>query len=65
LYWGLTTIRRSHRSINKNDIPFVLNHAGLFIALFSGILGQSDIQRLQMAVNIRILNGERFSTNQK
>ncbi len=62
---GLTTIRRIASFHYKNDIPFVLNHAGLFIALFSGILGQSDIQRLQMAVNYQNPEWRAVSTHQK
>ena len=32
----------------KRDIPFLLNHLGLFIALVTGTLGNADMQRLHM-----------------
>ena len=34
----------------KRDIPFLLNHIGLFIALTTATLGNADIQRLHMTV---------------
>lgn len=33
-----------------HNIPFLLNHLGLFIALVTGTLGNADIQDLRMAV---------------
>ena len=32
----------------KRDIPFMLNHLGLFIALAAGTLGNADMQRVKM-----------------
>ncbi len=32
----------------KRDIPFLLNHLGLFLALVCGTLGNADMQRLKM-----------------
>lgn len=46
---GLVTIRRISHFRWRKDIPFVLNHAGLFITLIAAVLGNSDIRRLQMA----------------
>ena len=34
------------------DSGFILNHAGLFIAFFAGLLGSSDIQRLRISVPV-------------
>ncbi len=44
---GLTTIKRIVH-FKKSDTVFVLNHLGLFIALFTAILGSADLQRLRM-----------------
>lgn len=44
---GLTILRRLHQ-IHIRDIPFLLNHLGLFLALTCAILGNTDMQRLQM-----------------
>lgn len=48
---GLVTLRRL-LTFKKKDIIFTLNHLGLFIALFSGIFGNGDIQRLRMQTNL-------------
>lgn len=44
---GLVTIRRLVHARLK-DIPFLLNHAGLFIALTGAILGNADLVRLRL-----------------
>ncbi len=44
---GLTTIKRIVH-FKKSDTVFVFNHLGLFIALFTAILGSADLQRLRM-----------------
>ena len=36
----------------KRDIPFLLNHLGLFIAIVAGTLGNADMQRLKMITTI-------------
>lgn len=46
---GLVTIRKMSR-FRWQDIPFILNHAGLFITLLAAILGNGDLQRLRMTV---------------
>jgi len=46
---GLTTIRRFF-PFHKNDIPFVLNHLGLWLVLIAAGLGAADIQQHIMYV---------------
>lgn len=46
---GMVCVTRlSHPS--WRNIPFLLNHLGLFVALVAGTLGNADMQRLQMIV---------------
>src|SRR5690606_14219255 len=33
------------------DIGFYINHVGLFLALFGGLLGSADMERLTMSVS--------------
>lgn len=47
---GLVTLQGLVR-FRWKDIPFVLNHAGLFITLWAAILGNGDLQRLRMLVS--------------
>lgn len=59
---GLTTLRRlskivsmlagPNRSLRIADIAFVLNHAGLFLALTCATLGNPDLQRLKMITTL-------------
>ena len=35
----------------KRDVPFLLNHLGLFITMLSATLGNADMQRLRMTIN--------------
>ena len=54
---GLTIHRRFCRIFRgqgtmKHDIPFMLNHLGLFIALTTATLGSADIQRVKMITAI-------------
>lgn len=44
---GMTILRRLHTA-NWRDIPFLLNHLGLFLALTGAVLGSADMQRLRM-----------------
>lgn len=46
---GMVTIKRS-LPFYKHNIGFILNHAGLFIALLAGLLGASDVQKWKMIV---------------
>lgn len=52
---GLVTIKRIHKfqiSNLKKDVPFLLNHLGLFIVLTTATLGNADIQRVKMITTI-------------
>jgi len=54
---GLTVHRRLRKifrgqSSMKRDIPFMLNHLGLFIALTTATLGNADMQRVKMICGI-------------
>jgi len=48
---GLVTIHKISR-FRLKDIPFILNHAGLFITLLAAILGNGDLQRLRMTASL-------------
>ena len=54
---GLTIHRRLRKIFRgdgsmKRDIPFMLNHLGLFIALTTATLGSADIQRVKMICGV-------------
>jgi ABC-type transport system involved in cytochrome c biogenesis permease subunit len=54
---GLTIHRRLRKIIRgqwamKRDIPFLLNHLGLFIALTTATLGSADMQRVKMICGV-------------
>lgn len=49
---GLTILKRLSTFCWKKDIPFLLNHTGLFVALIAATLGSADIQQLEMTVPI-------------
>lgn len=44
---GLVIIKRI-LNFSWNNIGFILNHLGLFLALFAGMLGSGDLQRLSI-----------------
>ena len=46
---GMVILRRIHNR-SWRDVPFFLNHAGLFLALTGAVLGSADMQRLEMTV---------------
>lgn len=46
---GLTSLEHLHR-FRLREIPFLLNHLGLFIALVCATLGSADIEKLRMTV---------------
>lgn len=48
---GLTIIRASF-PLKVCKIPFLLNHAGLFIVLLAATLGNADMQRLKMVTQL-------------
>ena len=55
---GVIILRRvTHLSSWKRDLPFLLNHLGLFIALSTATLGNADMQRVKMTVASMNLNG--------
>ena len=45
---GLAVLKRLTHWQWKRDIPFLLNHLGLFLALTCATLGNADMQRLKM-----------------
>ena len=45
---GLAVLKRLTHCQWKRDIPFLLNHLGLFLALTCATLGNADMQRLKM-----------------
>ena len=45
---GLAVLKRLGHFQWKRDIPFLLNHMGLFLALTCATLGNADMQRLKM-----------------
>ena len=50
---GVIILRRlMHISSWKRDVPFLLNHLGLFIALTTATLGNADMQRVKMICGI-------------
>ena len=49
---GATILRRVSSLKAWRDIPFLLNHGGLFIALTTATLGNPDLQRLRMIVGV-------------
>ncbi len=49
---GATILRRVGHMKGWRDIPFLLNHVGLFVALTTATLGNPDMQQLKMIVGI-------------
>ena len=52
---GVVTLKRLYKIVNRQssnrkwfDLPFLLNHLGLFLALTTATLGNADMQRLKM-----------------
>ena len=52
---GAVTLKRLYQIVNRQssnrkwfDLPFLLNHFGLFLALTTATLGNADMQRLKM-----------------
>ena len=53
LILGQVIIQRlTHLKSWKRDIPFLLNHLGLFLAMTSATLGNADMQRLKMVTTV-------------
>lgn len=57
---GLITLRRSFRP-GRNRWRFVLNHAGLWLALFAGVVGSAEEQTLRIPVFRQSANNEAFT----
>ena len=50
---GVIILRRlMHLSSWKRDVPFLLNHLGLFVALTTATLGNADMQRVKMIATV-------------
>ena len=50
---GVIILRRlMHLSSWKRDVPFLLNHLGLLIALITATLGNADMQRVKMITTV-------------
>lgn len=48
---GMVILRRMHH-LSWRDLPFLLNHLGLFLALTGAVLGSADMQRLEMTTQV-------------
>ena len=48
LILGLVVLKRLLRRPAWRNVPFLLNHVGLFMALVTATLGNADVQQLQM-----------------
>lgn len=48
---GMVILRRVHH-LSWRDLPFLLNHLGLFLALTGAVLGSADMQRLEMTTQV-------------
>ena len=52
---ALVILRRlMHLNCWRRDIPFLLNHVGLFLAMTTATLGNADMQRLKMVAAIGV-----------
>ena len=50
---GVIILRRlTHLSSWMRDVPFLLNHLGLFVALTTATLGNADMQRVKMITTV-------------
>ena len=49
---GLAVLKRLTHFKWKRDIPFLLNHLGLFLALTCATMGNADMQRLKMITTV-------------
>ena len=56
---GVITLKRLYRIVNRKspnrkwrDVPFLLNHLGLFLALTFATLGNADMQRVKMICGV-------------
>jgi hypothetical protein len=49
---GMVIIKKLSKFRLKKDIPFVLNHLGLFIVLVSALFGNGDVKRYKLTASI-------------
>lgn len=50
---GVVILRRlTHLTSWRRDLPFLLNHLGLFLAMTTATLGNADMQRLKMITTV-------------
>ena len=47
----LLHLHRGARQLLTRDLPFMLNHLGLLVAMLTATLGNADMQRLQMTIS--------------
>lgn len=63
---GLVVLRRlSHWRGWRRDVPFLLNHVGLFVALVCATVGNADMRRLKMITSVNSLEWRAFDTRQQ
>lgn len=63
---GMACVKRlAHLTGWRRDVPFLLNHLGLFIALVTGTLGNADMQRLKMITVVGEPEWRALDTQQK
>ena len=61
---GQVILRRLlHLSSWKRDVPFMLNHLGLFVAMTTATLGNADMQRLKMITAVGEPEWRALTTN--
>lgn len=61
---GQVILRRLlHLSSWKRDVPFMLNHLGLFLAMTTATLGNADMQRLKMITAVGEPEWRALTTN--
>jgi len=61
---ALVILRRlAHLSSWRRDIPFVMNHLGLFLAMTTATLGNADMQRLKMVAAVGVPEWRALTVN--
>ena len=61
---ALVILRRlAHLSSWRRDIPFVMNHLGLFLAMTTATLGNADMQRLKMVTAVGVPEWRALAVN--
>lgn len=66
LILGVVVLRRlAHLGNWRRDLPFLLNHLGLFVALVTATLGNADMQRMRMVTALGEPEWRAIDQNQK